>query len=172
MYTGLCVRVYICGVYLYVYTGLCVRIYIFGVYLCVYTGLCACIYICGVYLCTYTGLCVCIYIYSVYFCLYTGLCVWTHACRALKLTLGFFLNCSLLYWQRQGLSMNLESPITSSLASQLATRIHCLCLSGAGLQNAAMPAWLSQGSGDLNSSPHACKASTLSTESCLAPFIL
>ena len=56
-----------------------------------------------------------------------------YACDGLRLMSGVFLDASSPHTLRQSLLLNLETAVLTSLTSQFAPGISCLCLSGAGI---------------------------------------
>lgn len=56
-----------------------------------------------------------------------------YACDGLRLMSGVFLDASSPHTLRQGLLLNLETAVLTSLTSQFAPGISCLCLSRAGI---------------------------------------
>lgn len=56
-----------------------------------------------------------------------------YACDGLRLMSGVFLDASSPHTLRRGLLLNLETAVLTSLTSQFAPGISCLCLSRAGI---------------------------------------
>lgn len=84
--------------------------------------------------------------------------VHSHVSR-LRSTVGVFLDCSSPYIVRQGLSLNPELTMLSRLASQLAPETACLHLPRTRIR-AGGNSHPTGGSGNGNSAPHACMASS------------
>lgn len=90
----------------------------------------------------------------------------THACGCQRLIWAVFLDHSLPYLLRYGLSLNLTWSIDmASQASELALGLPCFCLSVAGIKDMLpLPPSFSVGPRDTNYRSHACTSSTLFTK--------
>lgn len=115
--------------------------------------------------------CACVFVYmaciGLFKCRWLPLCIYAHVhVETQKLTLIIFLNLSSHYSLRQGLSVNPE--LTNSDQSSQPSYSQSLLLGSGNTDNYQASFLIYIGSANLNSSPHTCEASNLSTQATAA----
>ena len=159
-----------CSVCMHMYRLLC------ECCICTCIGCCVCMHmyrlLCECCICTYIGCCVCMHMHRLLcvccICTYIGCCVCmhtgVHACLLIcmcksQVDVGLFLHHSLLYFLRQGLSLNLGSLIWLGWMASEPWGYPCLCFTGAGVSE-THSCMIDR---HANSDPYVCEASTLQT---------